>query len=401
MKIRTRAFIVLWLMTILGVGAIGFILVAINVIAPTMDAERQRIAEVLDLHSSLWRALVELKHDQHDQVVLALPSIRERLQRQRSAVNDYLAHEASLVQDAGQKDRLKRLTQQYEKWVAQWEAADPSGSPEYVLSISEKEFAPVEAMLREFDARERQLGTDAVAYMAGRRQLFFAIVASIAGVGALTLVAVMLSTKKVILDPLTELTDSAHRIEMGDFTAAHQTLRADEIGVLINSFAKMVQAVQLRERELATALGESRELASVTSESRRRVEAAHADLLATLETVPAALLIFNPDGSIRLRNRAATDVFGIEPQNRSFETITGAGSSASPRTARRFRRKNGSPPARCAARPRRTKSSRFIIPTAASFRSSPAARRSGTSSGMSPVRWWRSRTLRAFAKSIA
>ena len=62
----------------------------------------------------------------------------------------------------------------------------------------------------------------------------------------------MFSTKQVILDPLTELTESAHRIEMGDFTAAHQTLRSDEIGVLINSFAKMVQAVQIRERELAT-----------------------------------------------------------------------------------------------------------------------------------------------------
>lgn len=50
-------------------------------------------------------------------------------------------------------------------------------------------------------------------------------------------------------------------------------------------------------------------------EARRRVEAAHADLLATVETVPAALMIFNTDGSVRLRNRAATDVFGIEPQN--------------------------------------------------------------------------------------
>ena len=125
----------------------------------------------------------------------------------------------------------------------------------------------------------------------------------------------MFSTKRVVLDPLTELTDAADRIERGDFSAAHQTLRGDEIGVLINSFAKMVQAVQLRERELALALTESRELASVTAESRRRVEAAHADLLATLETIPAALMIFNVDGSVRLRNRAATDVFGIEPQN--------------------------------------------------------------------------------------
>ena len=315
MNIRTRAFVVLWLMTILGAGAIAFILVALNVIAPAMDANRQRISEVIDLHSSLWRALVELKHDQHDQVLLALPSIRERLQRQRAAVNDYLAHEVSLVDDAGQKDRLKQLTQQYEKWVAEWDAADPHGSPEYLLSVSEREFAPIDTLLREFDARERVLWADSIALMTTRRELFFAIVAAMAGVGALTMAAVLLSAKKVILDPLTELTDSARRIEMGDFTAAHQTLRSDEIGVLINSFAKMVQAVQLRERELATALGDSRELASVTAESRRRVEAAHADLLATIETVPAALMIFNPDGSIRLRNRAATDVFGIEPLN--------------------------------------------------------------------------------------
>ncbi|MDP2391543.1 MAG: histidine kinase dimerization/phospho-acceptor domain-containing protein, partial [Acidobacteriota bacterium] len=77
----------------------------------------------------------------------------------------------------------------------------------------------------------------------------------------------------------------------------------------------MSNSIQARERELATALSETRELASVTAEARRRVEAAHTDLLATIETVPAALMIFNTDGSVRLRNRAATDVFGIEPQN--------------------------------------------------------------------------------------
>ena len=101
----------------------------------------------------------------------------------------------------------------------------------------------------------------------------------------------------------------------GDLGAAQQTLRGDEIGVLFNSFAKMVLAIQARERELAQALGESRELAAVTAESRRRVEAAHADLLAMLETTPAALMIFDLDGSVRLRNRAATEVLGIEPQN--------------------------------------------------------------------------------------
>jgi PAS domain S-box-containing protein len=316
--IRSRAYIALWLITFLVAGTIGFITYSLNV-ASDMDAERQRISEILNVHGSLWRALVELKHDQHDVVVMNLPSIRERLQRQRSAVNDYLAHEATLVRLPEQRERLQQINSQFERWSTRWDPViGQSDSPNVLLSLSETDFEPIEALLETFDRRERELSIDANRLMTSRRSLFFTIVASLAVLGFFTIAAIMISTKKVIIDPLTELTDSAHRIELGDFTAAHQTLRSDEIGVLINSFAKMVQAVQIRERELALALSESRELASVTAESRRRVEAAHADLLATLETVPAALMIFHPDGSVRLRNRAATEVFGIEPQGREL-----------------------------------------------------------------------------------
>ena len=315
MKIRTRAYVALWLVTILVAGTIGFVLFAVSV-ASGQDAERQRVAEILNVHGSLWRALVELKHDQHDQVVLDLPSIRERLQRERIAVNGHLAHEATLVREPDQKQRLQQLTQQFETWSAQWDgAAGRSESPEAMLSQSENDFAPIQRLLEDFDRREREIWEDQNQLLMMRRSLFFTIVTTLSILGMIAMALVMVSAKKTILDPLTGLTESAHRIERGDFTAAHQTLRADEIGVLINSFAKMVQSVQVRERELAKALNESRELTSVTAESRRRVEEAHADLLATLETVPAALLIFNPDGSIRLRNRAATEVFGIEPQN--------------------------------------------------------------------------------------
>ncbi len=318
MTIRSRAYIALWLITFLVAGTIGFIIYSLNV-AAGMDAERQRISEVLSVHGSLWRALVELKHDQHDLVVMNLPTIRERLQRQRSAVNDYLAHEAALLRLPEQRERLQQIHALFERWSMRWDPTlGQSDSPEVLLSLSESDFEPIEALLETFDRRERDLSVDANLLMTTRRSLFFTIVSSLAVLGLLSLAAIMISTKKVIIDPLTELTSSAHRIELGDFTAAHQTLRSDEIGVLINSFAKMVQAVQVRERELALALSESRELASVTAESRRRVEAAHADLLATLETVPAALMIFHPDGSVRLRNRAATEVFGIEPQSREL-----------------------------------------------------------------------------------
>ena len=313
MKIRTRAFLLLWLITILVAGTVGFIIYALNV-ASGQDADRQRLAETITIHGSLWRSLVELKHDQHDAAALYLPSIQERLQSERSAVNDYLAHQAELVEDPEQRERLQQLRTGFDKWSATWSGVDRSQGTDVLLAISERDFAPINVLLEDFDRRQREIGDESERLLTRRRRVFFSIMTAIFVSAMLLMMWLMFSTKRVVLDPLTELTAAADRIARGDFSPAHQTLRGDEIGVLINSFAKMVQGLQLRERELALALGESRELASVTAESRRRVEAAHADLLATLETIPAALMIFNVDGSVRLRNRAATDVFGIEPQ---------------------------------------------------------------------------------------
>ena len=314
MKIRTRAFVVLWLITVLVAGTIGFIIVALYT-ASSQDADRRRLSEINDVHGSLWRSLVELKHDQHDLAVLSLPPIEQRLEAERRAANDYLAHLDTLVTDPRQRNDLQQLKLQFDQWSTQWTSGVERAQPSDILvAMSERDFGPINTLLTEFDRRGRELSEGSEQLLTRRRQLFFSIMATIFVSAMLVMVWLMYSTKRVVLDPLTELTAAADRIEHGDFSAAHQTLRADEIGVLINSFAKMVQALQLRERELGLALGESRELASVSSDSRRRVEAAHTDLLATLETIPAALMIFNVDGSVRLRNRAAADVFGIEPQ---------------------------------------------------------------------------------------
>jgi PAS domain S-box-containing protein len=313
-KIRTRAFLALWLIATLIATTLGFILYALYIVAPGMDAERERIAQTRSIHAALWRTLASLEHDQRDS--FTLPSINERQQQERQAVSDYFAHQDALVRDPEQRQRLQNLKAAVGTWSARWTAAVTSGSSDpQLLAGAEQDFAPIEKLLADFDQREVQLWDEALRVMNQRRQLFFVIIASIAAATMLIMAWVIVSAKKIILDPLRDLTIAAHRIELGDFGEAHQTLRSDEIGVLINSFAKMVQAVQIRERELALALTESRELTSVTAESRRRVEAAHADLLATLETIPAALMIFNNDGAVRLRNRAATDVMGIEPQN--------------------------------------------------------------------------------------
>jgi signal transduction histidine kinase/DNA-binding response OmpR family regulator/HAMP domain-containing protein len=288
-NIRTRVYVGLWLIAALVTGVLIFFLVAIT-IAQRMDAERLRITEVMSVHGRLWRTLIDT---------------RQRPLDSRAAVDADLARLDALVQEPEQKDRHARLRSAINAWHT---ASDQTLE-------SDAAFAAINQQLVEFDRAQQEIWTEANRYLLDRRELFFTIVSGLAVVGLGLVGFIIYSARRTILDPLTELTWSAHRIEQGDFTAAQQTLREDEIGVLINSFARMVLAIQAREKELAHALTESRELASVTAESRRRVEAAHADLLATLETTPAALLIFNLDGSVRLRNRAATEVLGIEPTN--------------------------------------------------------------------------------------
>ena len=317
MKIKTRAYAGLWLIASLGAVGVGLILFALYS-AAAMDAERHRIAEILAVHGQLWRAVVETNRDQEHYTLTLDPGLARQIAERRAAADDYLAHLDSLLRVPEQRQHLATLRQLIGSWRATWDAraAAPDGStPTQLIAESSAEFRPINALMAEFDRRERQLSDDAAAELERRRELFFLMITGLAAVGLGLLAWVMYAAKHVVLDPLTELTASARRIESGDLGAAQQTLREDEIGVLFNSFAKMVLAIQARERELAQALGESRELATVTAESRRRVEAAHADLLAMLETTPAALMIFDLDGSVRLRNRAATEVLGIEPQN--------------------------------------------------------------------------------------
>jgi PAS domain S-box-containing protein len=316
-KIRTRVFIGLWLIGVLVIGALGFFLYAV-VVAQNMDADRHRITQVLTVHGQLWRTLIESRHRYENFAIARLAVDRQRIEQNRAAVDDYMAHLESLLQDPDQRTSHAALREEIDDWRAAWDEkfdGTESWSPHVLLVESDTTFAGLNTRLAAFDEGQRRIWDAANRQLLFRRRLFFGIVSAWAVVGLGVLAFITYSARRAILDPLTQLTWSAHRIEQGDLTAAEQTLRQDEIGILINSFARMVLAVQSRERELARALNDSRELASVADESRRRVEAAHADLLAMLETVPAALMIFDLDGSVRLRNRAATEVLGIEPTN--------------------------------------------------------------------------------------
>ena len=317
MKIKTRAYASLWLILALAAGSVAFIFVVLN-IAARMDTDRKNISEVISIHGRLWRLVIENKHDQESYALTRLPEVRQRIEERRRSSDDYLAHLDSLALVPEQRERHALLRKQILDWRAAWDAKAASAiqvPPQQLILESRAEFEGINRLLVEFDERQREIADATERALVRRREIFFSIMTALTIAGLALLAFTMYSAKRVILDPLTELTVSAQRIEQGDLQAAQQTLRDDEIGVLFNSFAKMVLAVQARERDLAQALSETRELATVTAESRRRVEAAHADLLAMLETTPAAIMIFDLDGSVRLRNRAATEVLGIEPQN--------------------------------------------------------------------------------------
>ena len=320
MTIRTKSFVALWLLIALVAARIAVVAYSYREGA-RLDLNQQRVSDEISELGTLWRAVTEMKDEQRAFELtgaMVLPEKRDRARRTYSNAVDRLS---TLATDADQVGLLARIRSSVASWSARWDSVVPTAAPpsiaqgEVILRDSEERFAPIAALLAAFDSHERELSARAMAETAGQRNTYSMATVGVAAVNILMVILVMYFAKRWLLDPLRLLTESSERIGQGDFTAAHQTLRDDEIGVLFNTFAGMAQAVQSRERELAAALGDSREMAAVTAESRRRVEAAHADLLATIETVPAALMIFNADGSVRLRNRAATDVMGIEPQN--------------------------------------------------------------------------------------
>ncbi len=319
MKIRTRAFLGLGLIYLLA--AISIALITYTYTASTrLDAEQQRISAVLNLHGTVWRSLVEARANHLAYVLTGAESLRDRRDDSRRLYATSMAQLTSNARNQEQIERLARIRSAASSWIALWDEAVPVDgasltSQEQLIRRGSNEFLEINRQLVEFDAQQRELLSQSSQNIADLRSTMAFGRAGFASLFIVVMTIMVWFAKRSVLDPLRELTISAEGIERGDFSAAHQTLRDDEIGVLFNSFAKMAQSIQIRERELATALTETRDLASVTVESRRRVEAAHADLLATIETVPAALMIFNTDGSVRLRNRAATEVFGIEPQN--------------------------------------------------------------------------------------
>jgi signal transduction histidine kinase/CheY-like chemotaxis protein/HAMP domain-containing protein len=121
------------------------------------------------------------------------------------------------------------------------------------------------------------------------QEVVIALEAAILGIVAL----MILSVNRTVLRPLRTLTVAAARITDGQLTHIKPVQRRDEVGLLTNALSRMVSTVAEREDEL---------------------RARHREIETMLETVPAAFIVVDQRGHVRLQNRAATALVGPPPR---------------------------------------------------------------------------------------
>jgi two-component system sensor histidine kinase VicK len=135
-------------------------------------------------------------------------------------------------------------------------------------------------------------------------------------VAIIMLLALVAVLARIVLDPLAKVSQSARQISGGNFDVSLPADSHDEIGALVRAFRDMTSAVQRRQRDLTDALTREREISQMYAALRAKAEQEHGRLLATISTVPAALVILEAStGRIVLQNKAADELIGHEPDD--------------------------------------------------------------------------------------
>ncbi|MEW6320135.1 MAG: response regulator [Acidobacteriota bacterium] len=285
------------------------------------DSEQARTADVLELHGQAWRALVVQKADRRAFLLSREPVLESRLPASEHAFDVAVAQIQGAVLDDEQRLRLERLVRLVDEWREQWPAVRASAAlsavpPAAIVDGVDQRFRPIEAVLVEFEDRQRVLADAARARAERVRSLAGTTMLFIPGLALVFMAGMAVAVGRLLLAPLTQLTDQASRIARREVTAVEQTDRADEIGILQNAFASMTESLRFREGELTHALRREQLLAMSQAEAAARAELANADLHAILDTVPVGLIIRDGQtGAIRLQNHAAVELWGQEPED--------------------------------------------------------------------------------------
>ena len=294
MTIRTR--VLGGLSLVIGVAiAAAALLLYIQRQDAALAAEALRTGRVLQVHADLSRTLTDFKVERR-MAVLTLTSTsttRTRLLEQTTA--QLFADLETFVINPQQRQLLTQLQSRYQAWRAQPSPTITEVSQsavDQVFQDTDAAFAPVAATLDEFTTHQRVLS--AVAQNESgvfRRWAQFGFLA-IAVVVVLTSAALLVMFRGSVLQPLATLTMAAASITRGEVTRIAPVAANDEVGLLTNALARML---------------------AVNNERDREVRVKHDELRVTLETVPAAFLLVDRAGQLRLQNKAANALLGPPP----------------------------------------------------------------------------------------
>jgi len=115
--------------------------------------------------------------------------------------------------------------------------------------------------------------------------------------GAILATTLLFLTGRAILKPLDVLKDSVRQIQKGNLNIMLQSRSKDEVGELTEAFNDM--AAQLREYRRG---------------DRAKLIRTEHSTQSVIDSLPDAVAILNVNGTVELSNRAARDLFGLQPE---------------------------------------------------------------------------------------
>jgi PAS domain S-box-containing protein len=319
MTIRTKVFGVL--------GALVVAALVYTIVALQMARQRDRAGDdvdrtlaVLENHGVLTRTIVEMQAAQEGYALTRNTAFVQEYQTAWELYHRTITLIPDHLRDIRQLERLRDVDQKVNEWhkkVAEPLFGARSGTEEVSRLVSDG--LPLANRIRDtldaFETREKaalaeQRTTQNFVFF--RATLVLLVIPAAAIVMLLVFIVVV---TRVVLDPLSLVAESARQISAGNFAVKLPPAKNDEIGALLTTFRDMTAAVQRREQDLTIALERQRQIAREYAELQAKAELQREQLLATIETVPAALVIVQPpDGRILLQNKAAEDLIGPPPK---------------------------------------------------------------------------------------
>jgi PAS domain S-box-containing protein len=243
------------------------------------------------------------------------------------AESSYVQHRQAAhgLLDAEGQQQLARIDDRVQAWIRQGAdalvAARDRGTPDALSHLHESgtNWDAIHQSMERLETREFDLLNQRQAEADRQTQRATMLMLVIPVICMLALVYLSIDATVHTLRPMGALGRSAQLIAQGEFSVPPPAGFAGEVALVRDAFALMATAIQQRERDLHDALARERdgraELQIVNAEAAHQ----HARLLATLGTVPAALVILDPHGQILLQNTAAEALLGRPPEAREAQ----------------------------------------------------------------------------------